>query len=68
MEQYTLIVLEEDEIEISDFKLLAMASHIVIRKKDGSLSVYKDRWKTKNGPTIEIGIPSYHATAKGPEW
>ena len=63
MEQYTVIVLEENELEIeSDFKLLAMASHIVIRKKDGSLSVYKDRWKTKNGPTIEIGIPS-----EGPE-
>jgi hypothetical protein len=65
MEQYTLLVFEENEIEIkNDFKLLAMASHIWIRKKDGSFSVYKDRWKTKNknNPTIEISIPY-----KGPE-
>lgn len=62
-----LLIVDEDElVQFGSMKILRgkdnmqklyTASHVIIRKNDGSLEVWKDRWQSAGNRTVKIFIP-----------
>jgi hypothetical protein len=68
MQKLEILVFEESDMvrgtmnvksSIGGDRLLWMANQAILRKRDGTVEVLKDRWATPvNRCTIEIGIPN----------